>query len=1410
MLGKVVVAGGCLGLLLTMVAAQPLPTSRRESLCLNGVWRFMPAIGLALEEPVNDEAAWGLIRVPGRWAGYRLPGLVQRGKGPHWDNFSDKTARGWYEQTVHIPQHWRGRQIVLDLQRVGTDALVFVNGKRCGEVRWTGGEVDITEFVQPGQTALLRLLIVATPDERQVPELFAGRLTTHNFQGWHWACGITGEVFLHSRPKGACIADVFVQPSVRRKELVVTVDLADVAQAGTVRFVAHARDEKGQTERQFQSVVSVQPAKTQTVRLVWRWVNPRLWEVGQPNLYTLVLRAQGAGLDDEVAVTFGFREFWIDGKRFFLNGKEIRLRPACLPDEWTDYAGAPEYINGVIDGLMKAGYNIGEQWPWDDWERGRINFRHLWAEVADRKGFLLIGALPSMFPFLFGPNWRLVWGEERKVAWERRMLKNLKQLRNHPSIVMWATTANVFGMPQDQNPLLIGKRGMRKDSVAEAGREGVAIIKRHDPTRPVFTHHGADVGDLHTVNMYLNLIPLQEREEWLSEWVQRGDLPFMAIEFGTPFHATFLRGRNGFSQAIFTEPLATEFCAIYLGIDAYAMETSAYRTRIARSLQSGQRYSSWHGARELMELPSFQALEALFVRHTWRSWRAWGITGGMVPWEMENQGWRRNPAVANENVPIPWTEGKRGAYYERLPRWAVFYLQPEGGWEPLPMGQTLMEHNRPTLAWIAGAPENFTEKEHHFVSGETVRKQIVLLNDHRTEQPFQAQWSVQIGGKVISAGQSQGKLSVSQTRFLPITFTAPKVRTVTKGTIHLMARIGTTQHTDTFSFHVYPLTEPLNWREPVFVYDPEGETTKRLKALGVVVQPWDGREDVPLLVIGRRALEQGQLPGSVKAVVRNGGRALIFAQSPNWLRDMMGFRMARHVTRHAFVVPSQANHPVVQGLDKEDLSYWNGKGTLVPEFWGGTDEFPNTDPPFGWHWGNRGSVTSAAIEKPHRSGWTPILECEFDLAYTPLMELRYGNGLVVWCTLDIEGRTKDDPVATELLKRLLNYARTAQGQPRLPTFFLGSEASERLLRLLGVQFQRTEQLPTPPALAIIGSEAEVEEAQLRSFLQKGGRALLLPHPEGLLPFGFATERRSFGGSLQVPPWDECRGLSPSDLRLRTEVELPVFVRTKEGEIGANGLLGRVQIGDGVAIFVAVTPDMLNANERPYLRYSAWRLTRTLSQLLANLGASFEMDERSLDFGWAMKELTLPPAEKELLRNNTFVKELADWVFERHGVAQAEIAVVDEVPEPLQGVAKAVRIAVSQPGTEGWHVQLNQRNLAVRQGETYVLSFWAKADRPSTLTVTVQQAGPSYDSVGMWETVQVTTKWQFFRFRFVATRSETNARLNFSDLGRQRITLWLASPSLSVPPKELLPSGFYHPDYLDGQALGDDPYRYYRW
>ena len=116
----------------------------------------------------------------------------------------------------------------------------------------------------------------------------------------------------------------------------------------------------------------------------------------------------------------------------------------------------------------------------------------------------------------------------------------------------------------------------------------------------------------------------------------------------------------------------------------------------------------------------------------------------------------------------------------------------------------------------------------------------------------------------------------------------------------------------------------------------------------------------------------------------------------------LGWRVCPQVSRRVFPM----NSPVTRGIDADDLRDWTGSSTLIeayPKYVGNYLKGNEGDQPYaGWHWGNRGAVTSAAIEKPHRSGWRPLLECEFDLAYTPLMELDYGKGRLIVCTLDLE------------------------------------------------------------------------------------------------------------------------------------------------------------------------------------------------------------------------------------------------------------------------------------------------------------------------------------------------------------------------------------------------------------------------
>ena len=111
---------------------------------------------------------------------------------------------------------------------------------------------------------------------------------------------------------------------------------------------------------------------------------------------------------------------------------------------------------------------------------------------------------------------------------------------------------------------------------------------------------------------------------------------------------------------------------------------------------------------------------------------------------------------------------------------------------------------------------------------------------------------------------------------------------------------------------------------------------------------------------------------------------------------------------------------VIAGFDHVDFSDWAGSGSLLPPR--NSDNLAESAlrrgyPTYGYRVGSRGSVSSAAWEKPHRSGWTPLLEGEFDMAYSPLLELRYGSGYLLSCSLDLEER--DEPMVDQIIRRVI-------------------------------------------------------------------------------------------------------------------------------------------------------------------------------------------------------------------------------------------------------------------------------------------------------------------------------------------------------------------------------------------------------
>jgi beta-galactosidase len=464
--------------------------------------------------------------------------------------------------------------------------------------------------------------------------------------------GVIGAVNLLSRPRSAHVHDLLVRPSTRQKKLNVDVELNGVQQAGNVQLTARLLDEKGAVEKTFEQTLAVQAAPTQSVTASWDWANPRLWDYGQPNMYTLQLSVKGAGLDDEYSQPFGFREFWIEGNQFYLNNTLFRIRPANI-----QYGARAKQ-------RMESGFNLGEIWPENHARRGSNHTDDEIIDEADKVGMPLAGNLLHMADLMNLANWAK---PEMRADYQRQMEMEVRRWRNSPSVVMWATTGNGLGVGSgDSDPWTIGlPPTFVQENVNQRlrAREAFTWVKALDPQRPIFGHH-SDNGEVHTSNIYLNFIPLQEREEWLSHWAQNKTLPWMGVEMGPPLYSSLMRGRDGYTHQGNSEPHLTEWTSVYLGREAYALEPEDYRTLVLRDRFKGgdlQKEYEPHirndgRDRLVWQSASYSKLLDLFFVNTHRTWRTMGMSGGIIPWYHD-----QHPALQRVNGPsLAWIAGPGG------------------------------------------------------------------------------------------------------------------------------------------------------------------------------------------------------------------------------------------------------------------------------------------------------------------------------------------------------------------------------------------------------------------------------------------------------------------------------------------------------------------------------------------------------------------------------------------------------------------------------------------------------------------------------------------------------------------------------------------------------------------------------
>ena len=442
----------------------------------------------------------------GRQRNHRSRRNIEGGTEEYW-------RIGWYQTEVEVPEEWLSGCVRLYFHSVYHDAKIYVNGELAGEHKnsgYTPFTVNISEYIKEGKN-----IITVEADNRFSPDM----LPVNRSFDWANDGGIIRPV------------ELWVTGKQYIKELTIT--------AKPVIVTKEERQDRGLGIFGIEAVVD-QPEKMENLQLEWQLAKGcdgekeivkegmvqvgatnistenmilddiEYWHFDAPTLYTVKvsLKKDGELLDQKEKVV-GFRDFHIQGRRFFLNGEPVRVcGTEWMPgsDPMYGMAETKEQLEKMLRCLKGTNCVFTRfHWQQDDWV----------FDWCDRHGMMIQEEVPF-------------WGSEPQKAGEQqlRIFKQqigemIKTHKHHPSIIAWGV-------------------GNELDGQCDA----IAYAHVLDPNRPASyvtnrvyenpAKDGTTDGDFIMINDYIGTWhgDLDQYAEWNKVVKMNPDKPMVPSEFG--------------------------------------------------------------------------------------------------------------------------------------------------------------------------------------------------------------------------------------------------------------------------------------------------------------------------------------------------------------------------------------------------------------------------------------------------------------------------------------------------------------------------------------------------------------------------------------------------------------------------------------------------------------------------------------------------------------------------------------------------------------------------------------------------------------------------------------------------------------------------------------------------------------
>lgn len=288
----------------------------------------------------------------------------------------------------------------------------------------------------------------------------------------------------------------------------------------------------------------------------------------------------------------------------------------------------------------------------------------------------------------------------------------------------------------------------------------------------------------------------------------------------------------------------------------------------------------------------------------------------------------------------------------------------------------------------------------HFKSGERIKLTGIIFYDLLDDTKAELIWEYkEKEGKILRKKRKTVNLKAGDVKKFEIEIKNPSVNKKTKTILSI--KLIKNKKILAEREKVYTVYPYKKFPEISFIlYDPIGETAEKFKEIGLKFEIKNKPKNGKLFVIGKNCLSDekiNEIKDEILKFVEEGGKVLILQQERR-INQILPFEINPNIKTYSYAAyPRAIDHPVLSGIEKEELYFWREDGYCVSKnnYW-----------------------------KPEAGNYISILDGGTlgGFLTSPLLEIYTGNGSIMLCQLNLLENLRKEPMADRILSNLLLYS----------------------------------------------------------------------------------------------------------------------------------------------------------------------------------------------------------------------------------------------------------------------------------------------------------------------------------------------------------------------------------------------------